>query len=61
MKSYTEQLDEWFQAERAAGRTVDVKFFPGVDQEGSIDKLSRAALETLTGKRDTKPLDLTEL
>jgi len=58
--SYTEKLNAWFQAEKAAGRVVDVKFFPGVELDGSIDKLSQAVYETVTGVRETKKLDVND-
>lgn len=58
--NYTEKLNAWFQAEKQAGRVVDVKFFPGVDLDGSIDKLSKAVLETVEGKRETSPVDTSE-
>ena len=55
--NHTEKLNAWFQAEKAAGRVVDVKFFPGVELDGSIDKLSKAVLETVEGDRETTLLD----
>jgi hypothetical protein len=59
--NYSDKLSEWFEAEKAAGRVVDLKFFPGVDAEGSINTLSRAVFETVTGERKTEPLDTTKL
>jgi hypothetical protein len=61
---YTEELEKWLAKERASDRAdhiVDLKFFPGVDPEGSLDKLSRAALDTVTGKRNATPLDTSKL
>jgi hypothetical protein len=58
--NHTEKLNAWFQTEKAAGRVVDMKFFPGVDPEGSIDRLSKAVLETVEGKRETELLDTSE-
>jgi hypothetical protein len=58
---YTEELEKWLKKEREENRVVDLKFFPGVDPEGSLDKLSRAALETVTGQRSAKPLDTSKL
>lgn len=59
--NYSDKLNDWLAAERAAGRVVDLKFFPGVDPEGSIDKLSRAVLETVTGARATSTIDTKKL
>lgn len=58
---YTEELEKWYAQEKSSGRVVDVKFFPGVDPEGSIDKMSRAVLETVQGKRNAKILDTSNL
>ncbi len=58
--TYTEKLNAWFQTEKAAGRVADVKFFPGVDLDGSIEKLSKAAYETITGERKTTQLDVND-
>lgn len=60
--SYTEKLQEWFTQEKAAGRLVDLKFFPGLfDPNGSVEKFARAVYETLTGVRPTKRLDTKDL
>jgi hypothetical protein len=59
--NYAEKLEEWFKKERAEGRLVDVKFFPGVDPDGSVHKLLRAVYETVTGIRKSEPLDTTGL
>jgi hypothetical protein len=58
--TYTEKLNAWFQAEKAAGRVVDVKFFPGVELDGSIEKLSQAAFETVDGTRVIKKIDVND-
>ena len=60
--NYTEKLQEWFASEKAAGRLVDLKFFPGVGatgQDGSVEKFAQAAYETLTGICATEALDTT--
>jgi hypothetical protein len=61
--NYTEKLQEWFSNEKAEGRLVDLKFFPGVGagQDGSVEKFAKAAYETLTGDCATEPLDTTDL
>lgn len=51
--SYIEQLDQWFQRAKREGRVVDMKFFL-LDPGGSREMLAKTALETLTGKRETR-------
>lgn len=58
--TYTEKLEQWFQTERAAGRVVDLKFFP-IDPDESVEGLCKAVYETLTGVRKTEPIDRTTL
>lgn len=59
--NYTEELEKWFDRERRAGRVKDVKFFPGADPDGSVDKMTRAVFETVTGVRKTVRLDISKL
>lgn len=59
--NYAEKLEEWFKTEKAEGRLVDVKFFPGIDQDGSVHKLLKAVYETVTGSRKTENLDTKNL
>jgi len=60
--TWTRRLEVWFQAEKAAGRVVDVKFFPGLGgPDGSIERHSKAVLETLLGLRETQRLDTSDL
>ncbi len=59
--SYVAKLEDWFQKEKAAGRIRGIKFFPGVDLEGSMEELAKAAYQTLTGEVEVKPLDTSDL
>jgi hypothetical protein len=47
MKTYTEQFDEWFEAEKQKG-LVDIKFFIGeLKKDSSVEILAREALEVV--------------
>ncbi len=59
--SYTDKLQTWFDDAKRDDGVVDIKFFPGVDQDGSIDKLTRAVFETVTGVRARTPIDCEKL
>lgn len=58
--SYLQKLEEWYQAERTAGRVLDIKFAP-VDAETTVEQHAKAVYETVTGQRETKLLDTSEL
>ncbi len=55
---YLDLLEQWFQRERAAGRLIDVKFFPG---DGAKLGHAKAAYEILTGKEEGHPIDTSDL
>jgi hypothetical protein len=57
--NYTKKLQEWFAKEKAAGRLVDLKFFPGMGtgHDGSVEKFAKAAYETLTGLIEAELFD----
>jgi hypothetical protein len=56
--SYIELLEDWYTARKQDGSVVDVKFFP---MEVSSEDHARVAYEIVTGKRDSRPLDLSGL
>lgn len=59
--NYAEKLQEWFATEKAASRLVDLKFFPGIGADGSVEKFSKAAYETLTGVCATETIDTSDM
>jgi hypothetical protein len=59
--TYVEKLDQWLAQEREAGRIVDLKLFPVQPEDGgSPETMARAVYETLTGVRESTPLDVTD-
>jgi len=58
--TYLEKLEEWYRTERAAGRVMDIKFAP-VDPDTTVEQHAKAVYETVTGQRETKRLDTSEL
>jgi hypothetical protein len=50
MKSYTKQLDEWFEAEKKKG-LLDIKFFVGELSDSTVESFSREALDVLNSKK----------
>jgi hypothetical protein len=50
MKTYTEKLDEWFEAEKKNG-LVDIKFFVGDLKDSTVESFAREALDVLHSKK----------
>jgi hypothetical protein len=46
MKTYSEQLDEWFKAEKQKG-LLDIKFFIDPKRDSTVEILSREALDVV--------------
>lgn len=58
MKTYQQQLDDWFQEERAAGRVLDIKF--DLAENANIEEAAKAVYETVTGQRAATAVEFTE-
>lgn len=58
--SATSELEKWYQDKRSRGEVVDIKFAP-LSPDTSLEKLSKAVLETVTGKREMHVLDTSKL
>jgi hypothetical protein len=58
--SYLQKLEDWYATERAAGRVVDIKLFPG-GSTVSVEQQAKAIYETVTGVRATRPVDTRDL
>jgi hypothetical protein len=50
MKTYTAQLDEWFEAEKKNG-LLDMKFFVGELKDSTVESFAREALDVLKSKK----------
>jgi hypothetical protein len=67
--TYIAKLDEWYQTERAAGRVVDMKFFPPLPEdvvdaggpEAWCERAAKSVYEIVTGQIKSTPLDRKDL
>ena len=62
--SYVQRLEAWFQAEKLAGRAVDLKFGPvsdelqalySTDPEAAKERLAETVFKIVTGRVETSP------
>lgn len=60
-ESYVAKLQAWYDQEKALGRVIDIKFFPGIGEGGSIESTAKAIYETVTGIRHTEPINTKNL
>lgn len=73
-KTYLEKLEDWFQAEKAAGQIADLKLtlktwaeceedlgrlLSQEEKSGQLERTAKAIYETVTGKR--KCIDMTNV
>lgn len=61
MEPSREEIEEWFAKERSEGRITDLKFFPGISHEGSVDRTIRAVYSIARGECETEPFDIAGL
>lgn len=60
--SAMEDLENWYQEKRAVGEVLDLKITgPEIGESSSPERTALAILETLQGKRETRPLDTSKL
>ncbi len=72
--TYVEKLQNWYEEGRAAGRILDVKFFPNYlnlpgeepiklfdGPDPTLEQAAEAAYKLLTGETPTTEVDVSEL
>lgn len=54
-----QNLQSWYEVERASGRIADIKFFPGTDRDTTIERFAGAVMEAIN-ESESNRIDITD-